>query len=215
MGLPSRPPTGPTIRVKIVQAVLLAVTMISSLGLYLAVEYWRGRSDPLVTQTAWDRQIPFWPGWVWVYLFPYVLAPFLAASMSWATLRWYLTRGTIVVLLSIAIFAMVPTRTVRPNIDQLGESATAQLYRNMVSIDGPAANAAPSLHVSLTALLAWALLRDYRQPWLVGLICVSVVLVWLSTLFTWQHHLLDVGTGAALGTVMAYPWMHRNRADLP
>lgn len=213
MGLPKADSQALTIRTKLVQAALLVAVMLSALGLYLAVEYWRGRSDPTVTQTAWDRHIPFWPGWVWVYLLPYALAPVLATLMSWDTLLWYVKRGLVVMLVSIAIFAALPTRTVRPDTAHLGTGLTAQLYRNMAAIDGPAANAAPSLHVSLTALVAWALIRDYRRAWQVTLIGCATVLVWLSTLLTWQHHLIDVGTGALLGSALAYPW--RQQKKLP
>jgi membrane-associated phospholipid phosphatase len=206
MGLAKAGPAGLPFRTKIVQAVVLAGIMLSSLGLYLIVEYWRGRSNPLVTQTAWDRRIPFMPGWVWVYLFPYVLAPVLAALMSWESMVWYIKRGLVVLFISLAVFVMLPTRTIRPNVDNLGDGLTAQFYRNMVSIDGPAANAAPSLHVSLTALLAWTLIRDYRRAWQVALIWSVTILVWASTLFTWQHHLIDVAAGALLGTTLAYPW---------
>ena len=85
-----------------------------------------------------------------------------------------------------------------------GTDPTARLYRDMVEIDEPPANAAPSLHVSLTCLLAWALVRDYPRWWLPGFI--GAVLVWLATLFTRQHHVLDVVTGAALACVLALPW---------
>ncbi len=209
MGLPSR--AAIPMRRKLVQAGLLAVTMLAALSLYLAVEYWRGGADPVVTQTAWDKRISFQPAWVWVYLFPYLLAPVLAMLLSWDTLLWYLRRGIVVVLISIAIFAIFPTRTVRPSTHDLGTGLTAQLYQNMARIDGPAANAAPSLHVSLTALLAWALLREFRRRWMVILIVLGTVAVWASTLFTWQHHLIDVLTGALLGTLAAWPWVDRRK----
>src|SRR5262245_10220889 len=97
------------------QAVVLTTIMLGSLGLYLAVLYWRGRHATLSTQLAWDDWIPFWPGWVWVYLFPYLLAPFLAASMSRDTYLWYLRRGLPLVFVSLTIFVILPTRTVRPS----------------------------------------------------------------------------------------------------
>ena len=206
MGLAKAETSGRPLRTKLAQALFLAVIMLSSLGLYLVVEYWRGHSNPLVTQTAWDRHIPFEPGWVWVYLFPYLMAPVLAALMSWDTMVWYIKRGLVVLFISLAVFVVLPTRTVRPNIDHLGDGLTAQFYRNMVTIDGPAANAAPSLHVSLSALLAWTLIRDYRRSWQLALIWSITILVWASTLFTWQHHLADVATGVLLGTALAYPW---------
>ena len=81
----------------------------------------------------------------------------------------------------------------------------------MVEVDEPPANAAPSLHVSLTCLLAWALIRDYRGGWPIWFAFAAVV--WAATLFTWQHHLIDVVTGALLATLMAL--LPLRRASFP
>ena len=62
------------LRRRLYQAVLLTAIMLASLGLYLAVLYWRGRYATVSTRLAWDEWVPFWPAWVWVYLFPYLLA---------------------------------------------------------------------------------------------------------------------------------------------
>jgi len=187
------------------QAVVLAVMMLLSLSLYLAVLWSRGSAARMVTQTEWDKAIPFRPGWVWVYLIPYLLGPLLAAFLRRATLVWYIRRGLAAVLVSVAVFAVLPTKTVRPAATHLGGGPTAALYRNMVAIDDPPANAAPSLHVSLTCLLAWALVRDFPRWWAVCLTVTGVALVWLSTLLTWQHHLIDVATGVLLGSALALP----------
>jgi membrane-associated phospholipid phosphatase len=195
-----------TLKGAVQQAVVLAVVMLMSLALYLAVLWWRGPQAQITTQTAWDRAIPFRPAWVWVYLIPYALGPLIAAFLTRDTLVWYIRRGIVLVLISVAVFAILPTKTERPSATDLGTGPTAQLYRNMVAIDGPAANAAPSLHVSLTCLLAWALVRDFSRWWAVCLTVTGVALVWLSTLLTWQHHLIDVATGVLLGSALALPW---------
>jgi membrane-associated phospholipid phosphatase len=181
------------------QAVTLAVVMVGSLSLYLIVLYWRGRHAEIVTRLAWDEWVPFYPAWVWVYLIPYLVGPVLAGLMTPATFWWYIRRGLPVVFVSVAIFAAWPTRTVRQTdevIQGLGDGLTAQVYRNMVGLDEAGGNAAPSLHVSLTCLLALALARDFPRAWPVWF--GGALLVWLATLFTWQHHLLDVLTGALL-----------------
>src|SRR5205085_3080022 len=124
------------------------------------------------------------------------------ALVTAETFLWFIRRGLVIVLLSLAFFAAVPTRTApRPPATHLGEGLTGRLYRNMITIDEPPANAAPSLHVSLTCLLALALLRDFPRWWPVWVAFVG--LVWLSTLVTRQPHLIDVGTGilVALGVV--------------
>jgi hypothetical protein len=185
--------------------------MLLSLGMYLAILKWRGPVAALTTWTSWDAGIPFRPSWVWVYLFPYALAPALGGILSADTFRWYIGRGLFVVLLSVVIFAAVPTKTVRHSASELGDGLTAELYRRMITIDEPPANAAPSLHVSLTCLMAWAVVRDYPRWWPVAF--TAAMLVWLATLLTWQHHLLDVTSGIALGSAAALsaPGMGRRR----
>jgi membrane-associated phospholipid phosphatase len=189
------------------QALILAGIMLASLAGYLSVEWgvawWRGPDVAINTQMAWDHSIPFWPGWVWVYLVPYLVGPVVVGLLSRETFAWYVRRGIPLVLTSLVIFAIVPTHTVRPDASHLGTGITADLYRNMISIDGPAGNAAPSLHVSLTGLLALALLKDFPRWRAVSIVGISVV--WLSTLFTHQHHIVDVVTGAGMALLFGAP----------
>jgi membrane-associated phospholipid phosphatase len=194
------------------QALLLAAIMFSSLGLYLLVLGWRGHAAVFITHLPWDDAIPFHPEWVWVYLLPYLIGPVAIGLLSRQTFRWFVQRGLAVVFLTLAIFIVCPTQTgKRPPADHLGEGLTARLYQQMIAIDEPPANAAPSLHVSLTCLLAFALVRDFPRWWPLSLGCVG--LVWLSTLVTRQHHLIDVATGVVLAcaVVLAWPPLRRER----
>src|SRR5436190_1727111 len=71
------------------QAVVLAVIMMSSLGGYLTVLCWRGHDGKdRVTHTAWDEFFPFLPGWVWVYLFPYVIGPIVIGALRAPIFGW-------------------------------------------------------------------------------------------------------------------------------
>jgi hypothetical protein len=187
------------------QAFGLAVIMMSSLGCYLIVLKWRGGEACLQTYTAWDEWFPFEPAWVWIYLLPYLIGPLLLGIARASTFRWYVTRGLAVVGISLVIFIVVPTQIAGRSSDHgLGNGITAALYENMVAIDEPPANAAPSLHVSLTCLLGLALYRDFPKWWPVTVL--GVVLVWLATLFTRQHHLIDVVTGVLLAAVVSSVW---------
>jgi hypothetical protein len=189
------------------QAAVLAAVMMLALALYLLVLKWRGPAAGIATQTRWDEKIPFCPAWVWAYLIPYLVGPVVAGMLSRATFAWYLRRGLLLVFVSLAIFAIWPTRTIRAPTLDLDDGLTAGLYRRMIAIDEPPANAAPSLHVSLTCLLAWAVLRDFpRWGWAAF---AGAAVVWLATLLTWQHHLIDVGTGVMLGSALAWPWPRR------
>jgi membrane-associated phospholipid phosphatase len=186
------------------QALVLTAIMLASLGGYLLVLKWRGPDARLTTHTTWDDVIPFRPGWVWVYLIPYVIGPIVIGSFRRETFRWYVQRGLVLVVVTLLIFIAVPTKTApRPRLD-LGDGPTAQLYQLIVEVDEPPANAAPSLHVSLTFLLALAFMRDFpRWAWLAA---IAISLVWLATLFTRQHHLLDVATGILLAWIVVLFW---------
>jgi hypothetical protein len=186
------------------QAVILTLVMLGSLSLYLVVLKWRGPAAGWSTQTTWDTHIPFWPSWVWPYLIPYLIGPAVAGVLTSSTFWWYIRRGLVVVGVTLAIFVLWPTHTVRPPVTDLDDGPTADLYRKMIAIDDPPANAAPSLHVSLICLLALAVWRDYPRWW--PLIVGGTLLGCSATLFTWQHHLIDVATGAALAAIVAAPW---------
>jgi membrane-associated phospholipid phosphatase len=140
---------------------------------------------------------------MWVYLAPYPLAPVILGLMRRATFLWFIKRALLILAISLLVFAIVPTQTIRPSVDGLEDGWTARYYCQLVDVDDPPANAAPSLHVSLTCLLAVALLRDHRRWW--PTVIGGVALVWIATLFTWQHHLIDVVTGAALGLFVSLP----------
>lgn len=185
------------------QALIGTLILIGGLWSYLAVLKWRGPAAKLDTQTSWDLLIPFQLGWLWVYIAPYPLAPVILGMMRRSTFHWFIKRALLIVAISLAIFAIVPTQTVRPSIEDFDDGWTVKYYRALVAVDEPPANAAPSLHISLTSLLALALLRDHPR-WL-PVIIGGVALVWLATLFTWQHHIIDVATGALLGVLVSLP----------
>ncbi len=189
------------------QAVALAVLMLLSLALYLTVLKLRGPAAQWNTQTQWDTRIPFRQEWIWMYLIPYLIGPAVAGMLTPATFRWYIRRGLVLIGVTLLIFVIWPTHTARPPVTDLGDSWTAQVYRHITEIDEPPANAAPSLHVSLTFLLALAAIRDFPRWW--ALAFGFAALVWLSTLLTWQHHLIDVATGIALAGMIAIPFGKR------
>jgi membrane-associated phospholipid phosphatase len=193
-----------TLRRYIFQSSVLALVMVTALGGYLAVLNWRGKDGgQRITWTPWDEYFPFMPGWVWVYLIPYILGPAVVGLLTARTFWWYVQRGLATVFVTLLIFILLPTQTApRPPHNLSGP--TGQLYQWMVEIDEPPANAAPSLHVSLTFLLGLAILKDFPRWWPVTV--TAVLLVWLATLFTRQHHLLDVVTGAGLALVVTLVW---------
>jgi hypothetical protein len=204
------PPSPPPTRVPFTwsrffcQATGLAVIMLCSLAGYLTVLKSRGHDAQFVTYTAWDDLFPYQPQWVWIYLFPYLVGPVVIGFLQPATFRWFVGRGLVVVGLTLLFFLLVPTQTAPRPQHHLGDGLTGRLYQWMIEIDEPPANAAPSLHVSLTCLLAFALIRDFRSFWPITV--AAVLLVWVATLLTRQHHLVDVVSGAMLTSAVVWGW---------
>lgn len=209
----TKPPNEPlTLGRYVRQSLGLAAIMFTALSGYLLVLKWRGPHAAINTYRPWDEVIPYQPMWVWVYLIPYIIGPVVIGFMRPQTFRWFVVRGLAVVGVTLVIFMAVPTRTKeRPSTHDLS-GLTAQIYDTMIAIDEPPANAAPSLHVSLTFLLALALLRDFPRWWPV--IVTGVGLVWLATLYTRQHHMIDVATGAMLALLVVLAFTFRARADM-
>src|SRR5207247_6001803 len=138
---------------------------------------------------------------------PFLVRPLVVGLLTPTTFWWYIKRGVVASALSLIMFILLPTQTApRPPHNLSGP--TGLLYQWMIEVDEPPANAAPSLHVSLTCLLALALLRDFPRWWPVT--TVGLGLVWLATLFTRQHHLLDVATGVLLALVIIWVWPSRH-----
>jgi len=195
------------VRQRLLQALLGSLIIMAGLGAYLLVLRWRGPAAVVYTQTAWDRLIPFRPGWLYVYLAPYAVAPVALGLMRPNTFAWFLKRALLILAIALAVFVVIPTQTIRPSLEGLDDGWTVQFYQAMIAVDEPPANAAPSLHVSLTCLLAIALMGDF--PRFSPVILAGMCLVWLATLYTWQHHLLDVATGALLGILLSLPFRRR------
>ncbi len=193
------------------QALVLAVVMFTSLGCYLTVLYWRGPAAQIITWVPWDDLFPFQPEWVWIYLLPYAVAPFIIGLLTTRTFHQFLQRGLTSMGLTLLIFILVPTQTAPRPAPQLSPGLTAWMYENMVTIDEPPANAAPSLHVSLTCLLALALWRDFPRWWAVSWLGCGLVLA--ATLFTRQHHLLDVVSGVLVCLLVVLAWSDKMMND--
>jgi hypothetical protein len=193
------------------QSFELAAIMLASLGGYLLVLKWRGHEARYTTWIAADEWFPFWPGWVWAYLLPYLIGPAVIGFLHRSTFKWFVQRGLVVVGLTLLIFILVPTQTAPRPTEHGLTGLTGWIYTEMVKIDDPPANAAPSLHVSVTCLLALALLKDFPRWWPVTVLAVA--LVWLATLLTRQHHLIDVFTGAGLALAVAGLWRQNSHKE--
>lgn len=158
---------------------------------------------------AWEQHIPFW-GWA---IIPYwslnlfyavaVLASPTIQSQNRLVGR-YLTAQCIAVLCFIAF----PLTITWDKPEVIGVSGW--LFAMLGNFDQPF-NQAPSLHIAL-ALIIWDQLRHVIPARLRPLWHGWCLLIGLSVLTTWQHHFIDIPTGALLGLFALWLFPHQSAA---
>ncbi|MEX0641762.1 MAG: dual specificity protein phosphatase family protein [Pirellulales bacterium] len=151
---------------------------------------------------AWERFIPFVP----LMIIPYMsidalffAAPFICRDrQELRLLSWRITLGIVV---AGACFLIYPLQlgTERPT----PPGWLGVIWQWFVGMDRPY-NLLPSLHITLRTILAN--LYAIRAPNLLWRYASNIwfTLVGLSTLFTYQHHVVDVLGGFILGATCLY-----------
>lgn len=152
----------------------------------------------LLLKTPLDALVPLWPAWVLPYVLTWVM---WLGCATWAVWKMEprLYKAAVAALLAtacvgLACFLVFPNYTERLLVT--GDDRPAQLLRGIQGMTH-AANAFPSAHVYITTLIALFWVRWYprhRAAWI-----AIVAVVSCSTIFTHEHHLLDVVGGLALG----------------
>jgi len=154
--------------------------------------------------SAWDRAIPFVP---WTIV-PYLSLDLLyCVSLFCCTTRLELDKHVYRILAAeavcIAIFIALPLHFsfVRPQTRGFSGALFALLDR----FDRPY-NQAPSLHIANTVIV-WACFRRHTGGGWRWIVDAWMVLIAISVLTTYQHHLVDVaaGLGVGIATIYAIP----------
>ena len=146
----------------------------------------------------WERRIPVLP---WTIVPYWSLDVFYAFSVLLCRNRRELDRHAlrmvVAVLLSAVGFLLFPLRFgfPRPQVDGL----FGPLFEALYGFDQPF-NQAPSLHVSLGMILWYRYAKSMSGP-LRWLLHGWFVLIGVSTLTTWQHHVIDLPAGALVGAI--------------
>lgn len=161
------------------------------------------RSDVGSLVFDWERMVPLWPWTIVPYMsidLLYGLSLLLPRSRP--DLDTHCLRLLTAQLLSVACFLLFPLRFTfqRPDLD----GAFGWLFDVLMGFDKPF-NQAPSLHIALLVVLWVCFARHVRGAWrwpLHG----WFALIGLSVLTTWQHHFIDVPTGALVGWLCVWLW---------
>lgn len=164
-------------------------------------------AQPFELPVLWfDRNFPFIPEFFWTYITEYAM--FLMAILYFRRgheMGRYFYAFLFHQTLAVLIFLLWPTtfpRHLWPTPDTVSGQALAWFRDNM----DPPNNCLPSLHVASSYLTAFALGHFFRRS-LFWISWASVIAV--STLFTKQHSILDVGAGLILG-IGTYWFFYRN-----
>lgn len=161
------------------------------------------RSDIGIVVFDWEQGIPLWP---WTII-PYwsidllyglsFLLPFTRQEMDRHALRLLMVQ-----LICVAGFLLWPLTMsfARPELS----GVFGWMFDVLMGFDKPF-NQAPSLHIALLVVL-WARFGAHIAPRLRPLLHLWFFLVGLSVLTTWQHHFIDVPTGALVGFFCLWLW---------
>ncbi len=147
---------------------------------------------------GWEAGIPFVPGMIVPY---WSLDLFFAASLFLCrdrlALRRHAGRIVFVIVVAAACFVLFPMRFGfdRPPVD----GVYGVLFGLLDQFDKPF-NQAPSLHIALLTVL-WPVYHRASRGLANLAIHAWFAMIGASVLLTWQHHMIDVPTGALLGLV--------------
>jgi len=148
---------------------------------------------------AWESTMPLWPWSIvpyWSIDLLYGLSFLLPATrreMDRHALRLLSTQ-----ILCVACFLLWPLRFTfeRPPLD----GTFGLMFDVLMGFDKPF-NQAPSLHITLLVII-WAMFANHtRGLFWRGLLHGWMALIGISVLTTWQHHFIDLPTGALAGFV--------------
>lgn len=144
----------------------------------------------------WERHIPFIPEMVIPYwsLDLFFIGAFFMCSGK-IELNLLTKRLVTVTILSGICFVIFPLKMGVPRPQPNGW--TAPLFHALYHNDLPY-NLAPSLHISLRSLL-WVFYGAHLTGWSRRLLKIWFMLIGISTLLVWQHHVIDVATGFLMG----------------
>lgn len=149
---------------------------------------------------AWERNIPFWAWTIvpyWSLNLMYAAAFFLCRDAG--EQNRYVARLVAAQIVATICFILFPLHFSWPKPPTDG--LWGWLFDSLVAFDLPY-NQAPSLHIALAIIVGafyWTRFPKIRLPLLLWQSLIA-----LSVLTTYQHHFIDVPTGALLGWLVLW-----------
>lgn len=166
-------------------------------------------------ESALDRQIPFWPPSIIIYIAAYLFWTvnyILISRRSKEEVCQFFSADFLSRMICLTCFLLFPTTNTRPVVEPAGFFNWLMIF--LYSVDA-ADNLFPSIHC-LVSWLCYIGIRGKKDipVWYRGFSCVSALLVCVSTLTTKQHVIADVIGGVLLAEVCfrlgKKPFMYRS-----
>ena len=188
----------PTLKTSLLKLALVGMLFYASYG--LSNHYAASLAYVPEVAFAWERNIPFWEWTIlpyWSLNLMYAAAFFLCRNAR--EQNRYVARLVSAQIVATTCFMLFPLHFgwPKPPTDGLW----GWLFDSLVAFDLPY-NQAPSLHIALSIIVGafyWTRFPKIRLP-----ILLWQSLIALSVLTTYQHHFIDVPTGALLGWLVLW-----------
>jgi protein-tyrosine phosphatase/membrane-associated phospholipid phosphatase len=168
------------------------------------------RGDVGAVVFDWEHGMPFWPWTIipyWSIDLFYGISLFIISTKG--ELDAHAKRLLTAQVISVVCFIAFPLHFSfeRPETSGL----TGNMFAILMGFDKPF-NQAPSLHISLLVIL-WTLYARYLSGYWLWLTRFIALAIGLSVLTTYQHHFIDIPTGALVGclAVMLFPLQKQAR----
>lgn len=188
----------PTLKTSLLKLALVGMLFYASYG--LSNHYAASLAYVPEVAFAWERNIPFWEWTIlpyWSLNLMYAAAFFLCRNAR--EQNRYVARLVSAQIVATTCFMLFPLHFgwPKPPTDGLW----GVMFDSLVAFDLPY-NQSPSLHIALSIIVGafyWTRFPKIRLP-----ILLWQSLIALSVLTTYQHHFIDVPTGALLGWLVLW-----------
>jgi len=180
------------------QAFALTLCTVVFMTVYNAATWYASSLDQLPSFTFdFERSIPFLP----LSIIPYMASGFFFCTVFFSCrdkyqLKILTWRMLFVIIAAGIIFTTTPLKFsfTKPEVS----NDILNLPFLFLKIFDSPFNQSPSLHIAF-AFIFWSVFRDLAR-WRIFLM-ISLILVGISTLTTYQHHVIDILTGAIVAHI--------------
>lgn len=166
----------------------------------------------LLIESPLDAEIPFCEWFFIPYISWYVCIALTLIYPLFKSKREFLRSNALLIgcmFLPMLFCSFVPNGidlSLRPDFDTLGRENIGTFFVKLIySIDSPPRNVMPSMHVSESWAMFFAVLQSkvmLKKPIFKALAGIWAILISLSTVFIKQHSILDVFAGFAVGIIV-------------